>query len=76
MCSSDLEVRCAPVTVPAGARQFTLRCEAGSNAAAGTHEIRIASTAPNTGRRAKADYKIGDVAAKLVVTPAKVAANR
>jgi hypothetical protein len=69
-------VRCEPVTLGADQRDFTLKCDAGAAAATGAHEIRIASAAPNTGRRAKAEYKIGDLAAKLVVTPAKVASNR
>ena len=72
------QVQCPSVVIPADQREFTLRCEAGPGAKPGAFPIRIASTAPNTGRKAKADYKIADVAARLVVgEPARnAAANR
>ncbi|MBI3473873.1 MAG: hypothetical protein HY013_21160, partial [Candidatus Solibacter usitatus] len=67
-------VKCAGVVVAAAQRDFTLRCEAGPQAKPGSHEIRIASSAPDTGSKAKAEYKIADVNARLVVTPPASAA--
>jgi hypothetical protein len=71
-------VQCPAVTVPADQRKFALVCEAAAGAKAGTFPIRIASAAPDVGRKAKAEYKIADVAAKLVVGEAagKTAASR
>jgi hypothetical protein len=70
-------VQCPAVVVPADQRNFTLRCDAGAGAKAGAFPIRIASVAPDTGRKTKAEYKIGDVDAKLVVGGgAKTAENR
>src|SRR5439155_689755 len=60
-------VQCPAVTVPAAQRDFILRCEAGPAAKSGAFPIRIASSAPDTGHKAKAEYKIADVEAKLVV---------
>jgi hypothetical protein len=60
-------VKCPVVEVPAGQKEFVLACEAAPNAKAGTFEIRIASVAPETGRKAKADYKIPDLNARLMV---------
>ncbi len=61
-------LRCADVDVAADRREFVLACEATASAPAGTHEIRLAAAAPDTGRaNAKDTYKIPDVAAKLVV---------
>ncbi len=68
------QVQCPGVVVPAGQRDFTLRCEAGRGAKAGAFPIRIASSAPDTGRKVKAEYKIADVEAKLVVGAARNAA--
>ncbi len=68
-------VRCPAVLVPAGQRDFTLRCEATAAAAPGTHEIRLTSAAPNVGRKAKSEYKIADVNARLVITRAAAAAG-
>jgi hypothetical protein len=60
-------VRCAGVDVPEGQTEFVLACEAGPAAAPGTYPIRIASRAPETGRRAKDEYKIADLETRLVV---------
>lgn len=60
-------VKCPAVEVPAERNEFQLACEATSAAKPGSFEIRVASTAPNTGRKAKQDYKIADVNAKLIV---------
>jgi hypothetical protein len=71
-------VKCTAAVVPADQRDFTLRCEAAAEAARGSFPIRIASNAPDTGRKEKEDYKIADLDAKLVVGEAasKAAANR
>ncbi|MEX2260577.1 MAG: PPC domain-containing protein [Bryobacteraceae bacterium] len=68
-------VACPEVRVPAGERQFKLACEAAAGAKPGEFEVRIASVAPDTGRKSKAEYKIPDVNAKLVVSGAKQAAR-
>ncbi len=65
------------VTVPTAQREFILPCEAGPGAKSGAFPIRIASSAPDTGHKAKAEYKIADVEAKLVVGGARsTAASR
>ncbi len=61
------QVKCPAVVVPADKQDFVLSCEAAPGAKAGSFPIRIASNAPDTGRKNKADYKIADVTAKLVV---------
>jgi hypothetical protein len=61
-------VKCALVEVPAGQREFTLACEAAAGAKPGSFPVRIASTAPETGRTQKADYKIADLDGKLVIS--------
>jgi hypothetical protein len=61
------QVKCPAVIVPADKLDFVLSCEAAPSAKAGSFPIRIASNAPDTGRKNKADYKIADLAAKLVV---------
>lgn len=60
-------VSCSAAEVAPDSRAFSLKCESGAGAPSGTHEIRITSVAPNTGRKAKADYKIADISTKLVV---------
>jgi hypothetical protein len=60
-------VRCTPVEVPDGQRDFLIACEAGAAAVPGAYEIQIRSVAPDTGRKAKDEYKIADVPAKLIV---------
>ena len=68
-------VSCAQAEVPEPKTDFVIACEAGAGAVAGTQEIRIASSAPDTGAKAKEEYKIPDVAAKLVVAGAASAAR-
>jgi hypothetical protein len=68
-------VKCAPVEVPENQKDFLLSCEAEPNAKPGAFEIRLASVAPETGRKAKADYKIPDLTAKLQVGKTKMATN-
>ena len=60
-------VSCPAIVVPADKRDFVIRCEAGAGAKPGAFPIRIASDAPDTGRKAKEDYKIADLTANLVV---------
>jgi hypothetical protein len=71
-------VTCPATVVPADQKSFALRCEAAPEAKAGSFPIRIVSDAPDTGRKNKEDYKIADLAAKLVVgdTTPKAVANR
>ena len=60
-------VTCAKAEIPAGQSDFSFECQASSAAPPGAHEIRIASVAPETGRRTKDDYKIPDLTARLVI---------
>ncbi len=60
-------VTCPAVEVPEPEKRFTIACKAAPEAAAGTYDVRITSAAPDTGKRTKEEYKIGDVNAKLVV---------
>ena len=72
------QVKCPAIVVPADKKDFVLSCEAIPGAKAGSFPIRIASNAPDTGRKNKADYKIADLTAKLVVGEAarNAVANR
>ena len=72
------QVKCPAVIVPAGKQDFVMSCEAAPGAKPGAFPVRIASNAPDTGRKNKADYKIADVTAKLVVGDAgrNAVANR
>jgi hypothetical protein len=72
------QVKCPAVVVPANTRDFVLSCEAAPGAKTGSFPIRIASNAPDTGRKTKADYKIADLTAKLLVgdAPRNAVANR
>jgi hypothetical protein len=63
-------VKCPLVEVPAEQTEFTLACEAAAGAKPGSFPVRIASTAPETGRKNKADYKIADLDGKLVISGA------
>ncbi len=63
-------VKCPMVEVSADQTEFTLACEAAAGAKPGTFPVRISSTAPDTGRKNKADYKIADLDGKLVITGA------
>ncbi len=58
-------VTCAAAEVPAGELDFTLTCSAAMSATKGAHEVRVASEAPDTGRKAKDTYKGPDVTGKL-----------
>lgn len=60
-------VQCEPVEVAAADTEFALPCVAKPEAKPGPHVIRIASEAPDTGKKAKDTYKIPDVDTKLVV---------
>ncbi len=66
-------VSCAPVEVAEDRKDFTLTCSADAAAKPGVFPIRISSVAPNTGRKAKADYKIADVEAKLHIGQTRMA---
>ncbi len=68
-------VKCTPVEVPGDQRAFTMTCEAAPNALPGTYDVRITSVAPAVGRKAKDDYKIQDVNAKLTVRETERAAR-
>jgi hypothetical protein len=61
-------VKCPMVEVAAEQREFTLACEAAAQAKPGAFPVRIASVAPETGHKAKADYKIADLDGRLVIT--------
>jgi len=61
------QVKCPAVVVPAGKQEFTLSCEAAAGAKPGAFPVRIASNAPDTGRKSKADYKIADIPVTLVI---------
>ncbi|HZT31456.1 MAG TPA: PPC domain-containing protein [Bryobacteraceae bacterium] len=60
-------VTCPAVEVAADQKEFVLSCAAGAAVRPGAYPIRIASVAPDTGRKAKQDYKIPDLNARLVV---------
>jgi hypothetical protein len=68
-------VACAPVEVPENQKDFKLSCTAEAAAKPGTFPIRISSVAPNTGKKAKADYKIPDLEATLQVGSTKRASK-
>jgi hypothetical protein len=69
-------VSCAPLEVAADRKEFTLSCAAEASAKPGKFAIRISSVAPETGKKAKADYKIPDVAATLRVDANRTATVR
>lgn len=66
---------CGDTEIAPDARTFVIACEAGAQVATGSYEIRITSVAPQVGRKAKDDYKIADVPARLVVGKAAVASR-
>jgi hypothetical protein len=68
-------VACPAVEIPPDQKQFVLVCEASPEAKPGSFPVRIASVAPETGRKAKADYKIPDLQASLVVAGTAQAAR-
>ena len=58
---------CAAVDVPADTREFKLDCQAASTAVKGSYEIRLVSSAPDTGRKAKDTYKGPEVTGTIKV---------
>ncbi|MEZ5353692.1 MAG: PPC domain-containing protein [Bryobacteraceae bacterium] len=60
-------VTCAAAEVAAADRGFSIACNAAADAATGTHEVRLVSQAPDTGRKAKDTYKGPEVNGKLRV---------
>ncbi len=60
-------VTCAAIEVPAEQRDFTLACQSSSAAPKGAHEIRLVSSAPDTGRKAKDTYKGPEITGTLKV---------
>jgi len=60
-------VKCQPSDIGAEAREFSLACEASPKTAPGKYEIFLSSTAPDVGKKAKAEYKIAPVPLKLKV---------
>jgi hypothetical protein len=69
-------VDCTPVEVPADQTEFVLACQASRVVAPGSYPIRITSSAPDTGAKAKDEYKIADLNAKLVISATANAASR
>jgi hypothetical protein len=69
-------VTCAPVEIPAEQKEFKLSCKAEASAKPGKSAIRISSVAPDTGKKAKADYKIPDLSATLQVESRRTATVR
>ena len=60
-------VACKDAEIPAEAKSFTLECNAAATAKPGEYPIRITSVAPDTGRKAKSDYRIPDITAQLAI---------
>jgi len=60
-------VTCQPGEAAAEARHFRLDCHAGPATAKGAYEIRLVSSAPDTGRKAKDTYKGPEVTGSLKV---------
>lgn len=60
-------ITCPAIEVPADQRDFTLACQSTSAAPKGAHEIRLVSSAPDTGRKAKDTYKGPEVTGTLKV---------
>jgi hypothetical protein len=50
-------VSCAAIEVPAEVREFKLACQAAPTAVKGSFEVRLVSSAPDTGRKAQDTYK-------------------
>jgi hypothetical protein len=68
-------IECAPADVPSSESSFRLACQAAPGVRAGESEIRIVSSAPDTGRKAKDTYKIPDIMAILRVEATAAAAR-
>ncbi|MCC6536313.1 MAG: PPC domain-containing protein [Bryobacterales bacterium] len=60
-------ITCAAIEVPAEQRDFSLACQSTPAAPKGAHEIRLVSSAPDTGRKAKDTYKGPEVTGTLKV---------
>ena len=77
IAAADLpdDVTCAAVEIGGDQTAFTLKCEASAKAVAGNYDFRLTAMAPDTGRKAKADYKIQDIDAKLAIAGAAQAAR-
>jgi len=60
-------IACPAIEVPADQRAFSLACQSTPAAPKGTHEIRLVSSAPDTGRKAKDTYKGPEVMGTLKV---------
>lgn len=77
IAAADLpeNVTCPTVELSDKETAFTLTCEASAQATAGKYDIRLTGTAPDTGRKAKAEYKIQDIDAKLVIVGSAQAAR-
>ena len=69
------KVHCDTIEVPGDQREFALACRAEPDAAPGAYQVLIASSAPDTGRKAKDTYKIPEVAARLVIDGAAQASR-
>ena len=60
-------VKCGAAEVTADVRAWRVACEAGTLAKAGEYDVRLASTAPDTGRKAPDTYKATDLPLKLKI---------
>ena len=60
-------VSCVAVDIPADAREFNLQCQAAATTAKGSYEIRLVSSAPDTGRKAQDTYKGPEVTGTIKV---------
>jgi len=60
-------VTCAPAETAADSKAFSLACQAALAAKPGKYEILLTSVAPDTGRKAKADYKGPEVPLTLIL---------
>ena len=60
-------VSCKAVDVPADAREFKLDCQVAPTATKGSYEIRLVSSAPDTGRKAQDTYKGPEVTGTIKV---------
>lgn len=60
-------VSCQASEVAESAKEFSVSCKSASNTVKGATEIRLTSTAPEVGKKAKAEYKGPDATLKLKV---------
>lgn len=58
---------CGKADVAAESREFSISCTLAANTAMGEYEIFLSSTAPDVGKKAKAEYKAAPVSMKLKV---------